>query len=284
MGANFIISGFSDEIDEQVTKQFAHLNKLGIAYFEPRGIDGANIADLDDGQVLELKQKMEQYGIKASSIGSPIGKIKITDDFEAHLKKLKRVIRTAKLLGTKYIRVFSFFMPQDADYAPYKAEVLRRMKAMTALAEAEGMILLHENEKEIYGDTAPRCLEIIEAVNSPALRCVFDPANFIQCGQDTYPAAFDLLKPYIVYMHIKDALPDGEVVPAGYGAGNLEAILRALNDNGYNGFLSLEPHLGSFTGLANLENSDEMLKLTKSTPEKFTLAYESLKTILERMN
>ena len=255
-----------------------------IAYFEPRGIDGANIADLDDGQVLELKQKMEQYGIKASSIGSPIGKIKITDDFEAHLKKLKRVIRTAKLLGTKYIRVFSFFMPQDADYAPYKAEVLRRMKAMTALAEAEGMILLHENEKEIYGDTAPRCLEIIEAVNSPALRCVFDPANFIQCGQDTYPAAFELLKPYIVYMHIKDALPDGEVVPAGYGAGNLEAILRALNDNGYNGFLSLEPHLGSFTGLANLENSDEMLKLTKSTPEKFTLAYESLKTILERMN
>ena len=284
MGANFIISGFSDEIDEQVTKQFAHLNKLGIAYFEPRGIDGANIADLDDGQVLELKQKKEQYGIKASSIGSPIGKIKITDDFEAHLKKLKRVIRTAKLLGTKYIRVFSFFMPQDADYAPYKAEVLRRMKAMTALAEAEGMILLHENEKEIYGDTAPRCLEIIEAVNSPALRCVFDPANFIQCGQDTYPAAFELLKPYIVYMHIKDALPDGEVVPAGYGAGNLEAILRALNDNGYNGFLSLEPHLGSFTGLANLENSDEMLKLTKSTPEKFTLAYESLKTILERMN
>lgn len=284
MGANFIISGFSDEIDEQVTKQFAHLNKLGIAYFEPRGIDGANIADLDDGQVLELKQKMEQYGIKASSIGSPIGKIKITDDFEAHLEKLKRVIRTAKLLGTKYIRVFSFFMPQDADYAPYKAEVLRRMKAMTALAEAEGVILLHENEKEIYGDTAPRCLEIIEAVNSPALRCVFDPANFIQCGQDTYPAAFDLLKPYIVYMHIKDALPDGEVVPAGYGAGNLEAILRALNDNGYNGFLSLEPHLGSFTGLANLENSDEMLKLTKSTPEKFTLAYESLKTILERMN
>lgn len=284
MGANFIISGFSDEIDEQVTKQFAHLNKLGIAYFEPRGIDGANIADLDDGQVLELKQKMEQYGIKASSIGSPIGKIKITDDFEAHLKKLKRVIRTAKLLDTKYIRVFSFFMPQDADYAPYKAEVLRRMKTITALAEAEGVILLHENEKEIYGDTAPRCLEIIEAVNSPALRCVFDPANFIQCGQDTYPAAFELLKPYIVYMHIKDALPDGEVVPAGYGAGNLEAILRALNDNGYNGFLSLEPHLGSFTGLANLENSDEMLKLTKSTPEKFTLAYESLKTILERMN
>ena len=284
MGANFIISGFSDEIDEQVTKQFAHLNKLGIAYFEPRGIDGANIADLDDGQVLELKQKMEQYGIKASSIGSPIGKIKITDDFEAHLKKLKRVIRTAKLLDTKYIRVFSFFMPQDADYAPYKAEVLRRMKTITALAEAEGVILLHENEKEIYGDTVPRCLEIIEAVNSPALRCVFDPANFIQCGQDTYPAAFELLKPYIVYMHIKDALPDGEVVPAGYGAGNLEAILRALNDNGYNGFLSLEPHLGSFTGLANLENSDEMLKLTKSTPEKFTLAYESLKTILERMN
>ena len=82
--SNFIISGFSDEIDEKVVLQFEHLKKLGIEYFEPRGIDGKNISELCDDEVISLKAKMDEYGIKVSSIGSPIGKIQIIDDFEAH--------------------------------------------------------------------------------------------------------------------------------------------------------------------------------------------------------
>ena len=133
MSYSFTISGFSDEIDSNVVKQFEHLNKLGISYFEPRGIDGKNIADLDDGEVLALKEKMDQYGIKVSSIGSPIGKISINDPMEPHMEKLARVIKTAKMLDTKYIRVFSFFIPGGEDPANYKEEVLSRMKQMVAL-------------------------------------------------------------------------------------------------------------------------------------------------------
>ena len=157
------------------------------------------------------------------------------------------------------------------------------MKAMTKLAEDEGVILLHENEKDIYGESAKNCLEIMREVNSPALKCVFDPANFVQCGQQTFPDAFNMLKPYIEYMHIKDAKADKTVVPAGAGIGEVEKIIKALYENGYNGFLSLEPHLGSFSGLENLEQDDSMLSLPKSSADKFTLAYTSLVNIIERV-
>ena len=276
---NFIISGFADEISKVVTEQFEHLNSLGINYFEPRGIDGTNIADLSDEQLATLKEKMSKYGIKVSSIGSPIGKIKITDSFEEHLQKLDRVITIAKELGTKYIRIFSFYV-EDGEQEKYRDEVILRMKEMTALAEKRDVILLHENEKGIYGDIAIRCLDVLKEVNSPNLRAVFDPANFIQCGQKTFPDAFEMLEDYVVYMHIKDAMGSGKVVPAGYGEGEVQKIINRLKEKNYEGFLSLEPHLGSFEGLAALEEDDTMTKLAASTPGKFTLAYESLMKLI----
>ena len=280
---NIKFSGFSDEISQNIDEQFTHLNKLGIQYFEPRGINGTNIASLTEEQLAELKGKMEEYGISASSIGSPIGKIQITDPMEPHLEQLKWVIHIAKTLGTRYIRVFSFFMPKEEDPACYREEVMRRMKQMVELAEQEDVVLLHENEKGIYGDTALRCKEIFDEIPSEHLKGVFDPANFVQCGDITYPDGFQLLKEHIVYMHIKDALEDGSIVPAGKGKGHVEDILRELSEDGYQGFLSLEPHLGSFEGLAELEQEDTMMKLPKSDSGKFTLAYESLKKIVDRL-
>lgn len=284
MAGKFTLSGFSDEIDEMIPVQFEHLRKLGIRYFEPRGINGKNISALSDEEVLALKEEMDRYGISVSSIGSPIGKILITDDFEPHMDQLRRTIRTAKMLGTKYIRMFSFYIP-DNKYEEYRDEVMRRMKAMTALAEEEDVILLHENEKGIYGDIAVRCLEILREVNSPYLRAVFDPANFIQCGQKTFPDAYDLLKDYVVYMHIKDALWNGTVVPAGYGEGRVADIIHALADRGYEGFLSLEPHLGTFKGLEFLEIKSSIGEAKEqSTAESFDIAYNALMDILRKVD
>lgn len=276
--SKFIISGFADEISENTTRQFEHLNSLGIEYFEPRGIDGKNISELTADEAKSLKAKMDKYGIKVSSIGSPIGKININDDFEEHMELLGRVIETAKILDTKYIRIFSFYV--DGEYEKNRDKVIEQMKRMVALAEGNNIILLHENEKGIYGDIASRCEDILRSVNSKHLRAVFDPANFVQCGQKTYPEAFDMLYPYIEYMHIKDALENGDVVPAGYGVGCVGKIIAALDCGGYTGFVSLEPHLGSFTGLDALEEDDKMTKLEGSTPEKFTLAYNALKKLL----
>lgn len=274
------ISGFSDEISSNINIQFEVLGKLGMKYFEPRGVNGKSISVLNDEEVIALKAKMDECGIKASSIGSPVGKIKLTDDFEAHFEMFKRVVKTAKMLDCKYIRVFSFYHEGGEWTADERAQVLAQLKKLIEYAKKEDVILLHENEKDIYGDIASRCLDVMKEVACDNFKAVFDPANFIQSGQDT-KEAYEMLKDFVVYMHIKDAMnEDGKVVPAGHGDGNLKYILDDIMANGFDGFLSLEPHLGSFEGLADLELGDKMMGLEESGEGKFTLAYNALTELL----
>ena len=278
------ISGFSDEITEITKGQFETLNRFGIGYFEPRGIDGKNISTLAEAEMQDLKKLMEEYGIEASSIGSPIGKIKVTDNFEQHFEVLKNVVKAAKILGTKYIRVFSFYHEKDTEWTKEeRAEVFRRMKIMIDYAKEQDVILLHENEKHIYGDTADRCLELMKEFYGPNFKAIFDPANYVQAGENT-KRAYEMMKPYIAYMHIKDALfEDGNVVPAGSGDGNVEYILADLFATGYEGFLSLEPHLGNFKGFADLEIEAKTQDKVFGGEEAFALAHKSLLEILDRI-
>lgn len=290
------ISGFADEIAEDVDTQFRVLNKLDIRYFEPRGIDGKNIAELSDGEVAALKEKMERCGIKASSIGSPIGKIRLDEDFQAHFEKFQRVVDIAERLDAGYIRMFSFYPPERPDSAAgegdgaahewtagEREEVIRRLRRMTAYAGERDVVLLHENEKGIYGDTAERCADLMRELGCRHFQAVFDPANFVQCGQDT-KEAYEALRNFIAYVHVKDAREeDGNVVPAGAGDGNVGHILKGLLDSGYEGYLSLEPHLGSFSGLAALELDDKMQNLPQGGEGTFTLAYRALEDILDKI-
>lgn len=274
------ISGFSDEIASDIDTQFQVLNKLGISYFEPRGINGKNIAFLDDSEVAALKEKMHAYGIQVSSIGSPIGKIKLEEDFEPHYAQFQRVVAIAKELGTHFIRIFSFYHEGTNWSSEERAEVLRRLKRMIAYAEEQDVILLHENEKDIYGDIAERCQDLMQELYGPHFKAVFDPANFVQSGSDTLKA-YNLMKDYIAYMHIKDAKTvDGSVMPAGMGDGHVAEILKQLSQKGYNGFFSLEPHLGSFEGLGELEQSDLMKNLPQGGEGTFTLAFRALSALL----
>ncbi len=225
---------------------------------------------------------MTDSGIQLSSVGSPIGKIKITEDFTSHMELYKHTVEIAHEMETPYIRMFSFFMPENESYDPYRGKVMDQMGQFVDYAKSNNIILLHENEKDIFGDMADRCQELMKEFYGEHFKAVFDFANFLQCKQDTL-AAYEMLKPYIAYIHIKDALwSDGSVVPAGYGDGNVEKILTMLKDSGYQGFLSLEPHLADFAGFSALEQSTvEKKKL--SGEESFTIACEALKKILERL-
>ena len=278
------LSGFSDEIHPSVDEQFQVLQKLGITYFEPRGIDGKSISDLSDEEVASLQKKMAEYGIRASSIGSPIGKVNLKEPFAEHFALFKRVVEIAKRLDVGYIRMFSFYHDGGEVWSPdERDEVFVRLREMIEYAREQGVVLLHENEKGIYGDTADRCADLMRELSCDSFRAVFDPANFVQCRQDT-KYAYEQLKEYITYVHIKDAcMEDGKVVPSGVGDGNVEEILRRLFNSGYDGFLSLEPHLGSFEGLAGLELDDKMLDLPESGEGTFTLAYRALCEILDRI-
>ncbi len=278
------ISGFSDEIAPEISTQFEVLNKLNIKYFEPRGVDGKNISELSDDEVAELKNKMEQYNISVSSIGSPVGKIKLSADFDKHFELYKRIVKIAKTLGTKYIRIFSFYHESDTEWtAEERTEVLRRLKLFIDYAKQEDIVLLHENEKDIYGDIVERCVDLMNELACDNFAAVFDPANFVQCGEDT-KLAFEMLGANIKYIHIKDALyEDGSTVPAGAGDGNVEYILTTLIENGYTGFLSLEPHIGNFKGFEALELTNAVNKLPDGGEGTFTAAYLALEKILKNI-
>lgn len=277
------LSGFSDEIASDIKTQFEVLNKLGIKSFEPRGINGKNISELTDDEVATLKAEMQRYKITASSIGSPIGKIKISDDFENHFELFKRVVEIAKTLECKYIRMFSFYNDGGEWTKDKRSEVFKRLRKMIEYATEHGVVLLHENEKDIYGDSVGRCFDLMKEFYCENFAIVFDPANFVQSGEDT-KQAFAVLKDYIRYVHIKDSLrSDNSIVPAGHGDGNISYILENLLKSGFKGYISLEPHLGTFDGLDKLEISDEMLKLPKGGEGTFTLAYNALMEIIENI-
>ncbi len=254
--SQFILSAFGDEIDMDLKTQMDVLQQHGISYIEMRGVNGKNVTELSLTEAEAIKKQLDLRGFKLSSIGSPIGKISILDDFTPHLQLFKHTLELAKLFECRFIRMFSFYIPEGCSPEIYREEVLARWSQFVEAAKGSDIILLHENEKGIYGDSALRCLDLLRSINSDYVKAVFDPANFVQCDNRTFPYAYDLLENYIAYIHIKDAVfSDHHVVPAGQGDGSLPDILSSLYRKGYDGFLSFEPHLADFAGFANLEHN-----------------------------
>ena len=285
------ISGFADEIDQNLTVQIESLNKLGIRYVEMRGVDGQNLIYHSDEKVTEIKNRLDEAGIRLSAIGSPLGKIGIDEDFEPHFEAFKRAVEIAHRMDVRNIRMFSFYVPWQEMLANpgckenVKERVMGRIGRFVSYAAAEDVVLLHENEKGIYGEKAPECKELTDAYAGEHFKAIFDFANFVQAGQDTL-AAYELLKDHIAYIHVKDALSEnGQVVPAGYGDGNVAVILRKLFERGFDGFFSLEPHLFDFTGFTGLERGTSKIETAPgkalSGYEAFALAHSSLLKVLE---
>ena len=275
------IFAFADEAFPQIDGQIAALRRNGLQGLEIRNVDGQNVSDISLEKAREVQKKLTDAGLSVWSIGSPIGKIDIQkDNFEQHLQKYLHTLEIARALGAEKLRMFSFYLPKGQDPAPFRQQVIDRLSRMAELAQGSGVALCHENEKGIYGDVASRCLEILQAV--PQLQGVFDPANFVQCGQETW-AAWEMLHERITYMHIKDARPDGRVVPAGAGVGNVARILSAFRAQGGDA-VTIEPHLQVFSGLAGLERagdtSDVGSYCYESNDAAFDAACAALKGIL----
>jgi sugar phosphate isomerase/epimerase len=259
------LSGFADEIDPDLATQCAVLNDLRITHVEFRSAWDTNVLDLTDEQLDEAATILARHGLSVSSIGSPLGKINIEDDFDAHLVRAERALVVARRLGAPFIRVFSFFLRPDQPPARHRDEVLRRMSALAALAEPTGIVLLHENEKDIYGDVPERVLDIVESVGSPALRLAWDPANYVQVGVTPFTDGYAQLRPHTVYVQIKDALlATGEVVPAGEGDGQVRETVRALAADGFDGFFSMEPHLGTYNEFGALSGAANFTRATRA--------------------
>ncbi len=280
---NYTLAAFADEASNSLSGQINALKKNSIGYIEIRSVNGRNIADLSIDEAKEVKKELDDANIRVWSVGSRLGKIGILDDFAPHLDEEKHTLELANALGCDKIRMFSFYMPKDESPEKYRDEVFSRLQSFADTAKPYGVTLCHENEKGIYGDNTERSLDI--AKNCPSIPLVFDCANFVQCGVKPIEA-WKILKPYVKYMHIKDALKDGRIVPAGHGVGNLKEIVTDYLAN-VGEVMTLEPHLALFDGLASLEarsiSMDEFPFQYPSNEAAFDAAVFELKNLIAKI-
>ncbi len=285
---DLIISGFSDEISADLDTQIKVVKRLGMKYISLRGVDEKNISKYSFEEFKEkVFPRLKKEDINVSSIGSPIGKIFIDDEkaFEEQLLELEELCKIANLLDCEYIRMFSFHIKEDEDFDKYKDKVIEKLKVFIEIAKKYNVVLIHENEKGIFGDIARRCETLFEELYSQHFKCAFDFANFVQCGENP-ENAYKMLEKYIAYIHIKDAKFDSKInVLFGTGDGKGEEILRDAIKKGYKGFLTLEPHLTYFASLKDIEKEEDVVQNDeKITGEKgYEMQFNALNDILSKI-
>ena len=250
-----VLSGFGDEISSDLNEQIDLLLGAGINLLDLRGVWGRNVLDLTDTEVTQIGETLSQRGMHVSCIATPVGKAPINGDFAEQQAALARGIEIAQQLGTTNVRIFSYYIPEGDEPERYRDEVIRRLAALVKQAQAAAVILLHENERGIYGDSPAHCHDLHATIDSPHFLALWDPGNFASCGYRPYHDSWELLRPYVGYVHVKDYDRAAKrVVVAGAGDAEWPACIRALRDARYDGVIALEPHLahagkaGGFTG------------------------------------
>lgn len=263
------LSAFADEIDHDPELQFSTLRRLGVGEVQLRGAWGKTVMELSASELNDLRSIARTHGLGFHAIGSPLGKVNISEDAQISFDGVRAAAAVAHTVGAERVRIFSFYRDQGVSTEDIRSRVIDRLGSMLETAEQSGVTLIHENEKDIYGDTGDRCLDL--AANLPSLGLCFDFANFVQCGEDTMDC-WNKLRDRVVYFDVKDAMASsGKVVPAGDGDGRLEEIFRDALKHGFDDRFNLEPHLsggGQFGG--------------STSPELFEVAVNALKLVLTR--
>jgi len=270
------LSAFADEVTDDFLEQVEYLAVERVGFIEPRFINKKNIMDLTKNELNEAKKMIQDHGLKVSAIGSPIGKVRLDEPFGPHLDKFKHAIDLAVFFETPFIRMFSYYAPEGKNIDDYRDRVMERMAAKTELLKNVDVTMVHENEAHIYGHTAQNCVEIIETVDSPKLRLVYDPANFVWGEKitDNIESCWPMMKPYVVHVHIKDwklGAKDVGSIP-GEGHGQIKELLAELAAINYEGCLTMEPHLkvgGQFGG--------------STGPELFSRAIEAVRELADEV-
>ena len=282
--SRFVYSAFADEISENFDIQLESLAKLGIGMLELRGVDGKSFIEMNRAETKAVKKKLADSGVLLSALGTPLGKIPADGDMKKHLDLMEKIMDIGDTLGTKRLRVFSFYKPADMGFASFRGTVFENIERMLERAEKRGFILCHENEKDLFGYNAPREAELMEHFGG-RLKAVLDPGNFAFCLEDA-SLGYPMLKDFIEYFHIKDADETGAIVPPGKGVAGLEDILRQVsNDRDGDVILTIEPHLMDFTGLASLSNLDDIRHVYSfETPyAAFEYAFNCVKEMVARI-
>lgn len=283
-----LLSGFADEAanEKLAVQQYSAFAALGLRYYSIRFIDAGdgikNVMLLSDKEIQHLVKMQSDYGLKVSSIGSPIGKVKLLDvddgtgnkfvPFDQYLAEdVTTACDRAEQFGAKLIRGFSFYHPKGTDPASHLDQVADQLGQIAELCDQRGLTFGLEVEANLVGQTGQLLQTIAEKVNHPAMLTIFDGANIVTQGftaDETY-AQYLAMKSSMGWIHIKDyhdPSPTGRIehvdeaslanfVPADRGDSGHEAILRdmksflpelhrRMTERGADGvFMDLEPHV-----------------------------------------
>jgi len=264
------LCGFADEISPDLDEQVRVCRACGVSRFELRSVDGINVLDFDRTLRERVRRTLRNAGMSVACIGSPIGKVKLSEPWDAHFARFKTAVELAEFFDARLIRLFSYYAADDRDdIAHHRDEVVRRLRAKVEYLGSRDIVLVHENESHIFGERGVACLDLMRSIDSSKLRSAFDFANFIVGPRERPRDNWPMLKPYTAHFHIKDArLGDRAIVPAGEGDGEIGPILADAYGGGYRGLVSLEPHLaaaGQFSGF--------------SGPQLFTRAVAALRDV-----
>ena len=275
------ISAFADEVSMNMEEQLLFLSSNGISFIELRFIEGENIVNLNRKEWIAIKNRLDNYRIQVSAIASPIGKSCIKDNFEKEYSRFQKAVELADLFETPLIRVFSYYPPLDQKIEDFKDEVVNRFRMQVSYINGTDIIMVHENEAKIYGHSAINCLELIETIDSPHLRIVYDPANFVwgESILNNVEQCFPRLKDYVIHVHIKDWCMGSKDIGAlpGEGDAQIERLIKELKQMNYNGFLTLEPHLntgGQFGGTTTEGQFQKALFALKNFCRKYEIIEE----------
>ncbi|MPV35831.1 sugar phosphate isomerase/epimerase family protein [Georgenia subflava] len=258
------LAGFADDTAPDPETQFAVAAELGLRFVELSRFQGNDLLDLDDAQVRDLRGLLRRHNLRVSSIGTPVGALSLTQD----LDRVRRAVRVAEALESTCVRIFSHLIPVPADAGKGRDEVLRRLTALAAVAASANLVLLHENRPGTYGDTPGRCLDVVESVGSEHLALAWDPAGFVESGSRPFTDGYDLLRPYLEYIHVRAARSDtGPVALTDRGEGQILETVRALWSDGFTGFFALSPHPGTTSGIAALTGPELATEAMKAVTE-----------------
>lgn len=250
-------TGFADEAGADLDIQIKATKELGWEFIETRTLMGSNLAFINDAAFDEVCRKLDETGIKFNCFGSAVGNwaTSITGSPERSYEEIRKAVPRMQKLGIELIRIMSFPVKEMEKYESFAEEAFRRLKIIAKIAEDGGITCVLENCSGWASGSFEHTLRTLKAVDSPALKLVFDTGNPVSDvdvrgvppykKQDAWEF-YNAVKDHIIYVHIKDGYMDGDNMVftfPGEGNGYVKKIVKDLLNNGYDGGFSIEPHM-----------------------------------------
>lgn len=255
------IAAITDEFSPDLAAAVGPMQDIGMTGAELRVVYGKNIMDLTDDEIDRGLDLLRQHGLEVISIASPILKCVLPDapevdtrfqqdmfnsrhTFDDQPRLLERAFQIAERTGAKIIRVFSYWRTVDPEQCFDR--VAGSLLQLAEAAESVGLTIGIENEHACHIGTGEETARVLEAVQHPNLKAVWDPANALVGGERPFPDGYRAL-PFdrIIHVHAKDCHMEGHTPiwgPLGTRAVDWKGQIEALLEDGYNGYLSLETH------------------------------------------